>query len=72
MTIDEVIKNARERYKDILETTYNKCQSEYLYCEDCTAKPTCKEVADENLQIAEWLEELKEYKASLLTPQMCI
>lgn len=62
MTIDEVIEHARERYNEIINTTYNKCQSEHLYCEDCRATPTCKEIADENLQIAEWLEELKEFK----------
>ena len=61
MLIDEAIAHARDNYNDIINTTYNKCQSEHLSCEGC-ATPTCKEIADENLQIAEWLEELKEYK----------
>ena len=58
MLIDEAIAHARDNYNDIINTTYNKCQSEHLSCEGC-ATPTCKEIADENLQIAEWLEELK-------------
>ena len=61
MTIDEVIAHARENYNDIINTTYNKCQYEHLSCE-CCATPTCKEIADENLQLAEWLEELKSIK----------
>lgn len=61
MTIDEVIAHARENYNDIINTTYNKCQYEHLSCEGC-ATPTCKEIADENLQLAEWLEELKSIK----------
>ena len=61
MTIDEAIAHARENYNDIINTTYNKCQYEHLSCEGC-ATPTCKEIADENLQVAEWLEELKVYQ----------
>ena len=61
MTIDEVIAHARENYNDIINTTYNKCQYEHLSCEGC-ATPTCKEIADENLQLAEWLEDLKSIK----------
>ena len=61
MTIDEVIAHARENYNDIINTTYNKCQYEHLSCEGC-ATPTCKEIADENLKLAEWLEELKSIK----------
>ena len=61
MTIDEAIAHARENYNDIINTTYNKCQYEHLSCEGC-ATPTCKEIADENLQLAEWLEELKSIK----------
>ena len=58
LNIDEAIAHARKNYNDIINTTYNKCQDEHLSCEGC-ATPTCKEIADENLQIAEWLEELK-------------
>lgn len=63
MTIDEAIAHARENYNEIINTTYNKCQHEHLSCDGC-ANPTCKEIADENLQIAEWLEELKEIKSN--------
>ena len=58
LSIDEAIAHARENYNDIINTTYNKCQYEHLSCEGCAA-PTCKEIADENLQLADWLEELK-------------
>ena len=61
LSIDEAIAHARENYNDIINTTYNKCQYEHLSCEGC-ATPTCKEIADENLQVAEWLEELKVYQ----------
>lgn len=69
MTIDEAIAHARENYNDIINTTYNKCQYEHLSCEGC-ATPTCKEIADENLQIAEWLEELKSYRAHIFSGDM--
>ena len=61
LSIDEAIAHARENYNDIINTTYNKCQYEHLSCEGC-ATPTCKEIADENLQLVEWLEELKSIK----------
>ena len=61
LSIDEAIAHARENYNGIINTTYNKCQYEHLSCEGC-ATPTCKEIADENLQLAEWLEELKSIK----------
>ena len=61
MTIDEAIEHARKNYNEIINTTYNKCQYEHLSCDGC-ANPTCKEISDENLQIAEWLEELKAYR----------
>ena len=63
MTIDEAIAHARENYNGIINTTYNKCQHEHFSCDGC-ANPTCKEIADENLQIAEWLEELQEIKSN--------
>ena len=69
MTIDEAIAHARENYNDIINTTYNKCQYEHLSCDGC-ATPTCKEIADENLQIAEWLEELKSYRAHIFSGDM--
>lgn len=61
LSIDEAIAHTRENYNDIINTTYNKCQYEHLSCEGC-ATPTCKEIADENLQLVEWLEELKSIK----------
>lgn len=46
MMIDKVIAHARENYNDIINTTYNKCQSEHRSCEGC-ATPTCKEIAEQ-------------------------
>ena len=62
MTIDEAIAYAREtaKYK---KTKYDKCPTRMRYCcEMCFHKPKCNEVAKEHKQLAEWLEELKDYR----------
>ena len=58
MTIDELIKTC----KDI--TNYEEPCPGY-----CMSR-TCDKCVQESEQLAEWLEELKEYKDTLLTPQM--
>ena len=58
MTIDEAIAHAREvakRRMDEYENHYDKDTHYY---------PTqCKKCAEEHIQLAEWLEELKQYRA---------
>ena len=58
MTIDEAI----EMYKKIANTDYNCPRYCMNHCEECVKE--CK-------QIAEWLEELKEYKKNSNTCPMC-
>lgn len=62
MTIDEAIAYARDmaKYK---KTKYDKCPTRMRYCcEMCFHKPKCNEVAKGYKQLAEWLEELKDYQ----------
>ena len=62
MTIDEAIAYAREKAK-YKKTKYDKCPTRMRYCcEMCFHKPKCNEVAEEHEQLAEWLEELKDYQ----------
>ena len=62
MTIDEAIAYAREKAK-YKKTKYDKCPTRMRYCcEMCFHKPKCNEVAEEHEQLAEWLEELKDYR----------
>ena len=62
MTIDEAIAYAREKAK-YKKTKYDKCPTRMRYCcEMCFHKPKCNEVAKEHEQLAEWLEELKDYQ----------
>ena len=70
MTIDEAIAYAREKAK-YKKTKYDKCPTRMRYCcEMCFHKPKCNEVAEEHKQIAEWLEELKSYRASVFSGDM--
>ena len=70
MTIDEAIAYAREKAK-YKKTKYDKCPTRMRYCcEMCFHKPKCNEVAEEHKQIAEWLEELKSYRASVFSGYM--
>ena len=59
MTIDEAIANAREKAKEIRENIIDGDNLEpyELYCNTMVAKS-----AEEYEQIAEWLEELKDYR----------
>ena len=70
MTIDEAIAYAREKAK-YKKTKYDKCPTRMRYCcEMCFHKPKCNEVAKEHKQLAEWLEELKSYRASVFSGYM--
>ena len=70
MTIDEAIAYAREKAK-YKKTKYDKCPTRMRYCcEMCFHKPKCNEVAEEHEQLAEQLEELKSYRASVFSGYM--
>ena len=64
MTLDEAIKHAREKAEE-QRKDYDTCVVKEGYgCKDCAyyySKP-CIECAEEHEQLADWLEELKEYK----------
>ena len=64
MTIDEAIKHARDKAKE-QRKDYDTCVVKEGYgCKDCAyyySKP-CIKCAEEHEQLADWLEELKEYK----------
>ena len=53
MTLDEAIKHARDKAKE---------QKYYASFERGKRIQSCKKCAEEHEQLAEWLEELKEYK----------
>ena len=58
MTIDEAIAHAREVAKRRM------AEYENHYDKDTHYYPTqCKKCAEEHIQLAEWLEELKQYRA---------
>ena len=62
MTIDEAIAHSRaiSKYK---RKKIDKCINKNIYaCKFCNEIRTCKEVAEEHEQLAEWLEELKVYQ----------
>ena len=67
MTIDEAIANAREKAKEIRENIIDGDNLELYesYCNTMVAKS-----AEEYEQIAEWLEELKSYRASVFSGYM--
>lgn len=70
MSIDEAIAHARKKAK-YKKTKYDKCPTRMRYCcEMCFHKPKCNEVAKEHEQLAEWLEELKSYRASVFSGYM--
>ena len=64
MTIDEAIKHAKDKAKE-QRKDYDTCVVKEGYgCKDCAyyySKP-CIECAEEHEQLAEWLEELKDYR----------
>ena len=62
MTIDEAIAHARAiaKYK---RKKLDKCIKKNIYaCKFCNEIRSCKEVAEEQEQLTEWLEELKAYR----------
>lgn len=62
MTIDEAIAHARAVAKH-KRKKLDECNKKNNYaCKFCIEIRTCKEVAEEHEQLAEWLEELKKYK----------
>ena len=64
MTIDEAIKHAKDKAKE-QRKDYDTCVVKEGYgCKDCAYyySKSCIECAEEHEQLAEWLEELKEYK----------
>lgn len=62
MTIDEAIAHAREVAKN-KRKNLDECNKKNNYaCKFCIEIRTCKEVAEEHEQLAEWLEELKAYR----------
>ena len=64
MTLDEAIKHAREKAEEQRKDNDTCVVKEGYGCKDCAyyySKP-CIECAEEHEQLADWLEELKEYK----------
>ena len=64
MTLDEAIKHAREKSEE-QRKDYDTCVVKEGYgCKDCAYyySKSCIECAEEHEQLAEWLEELKEYR----------
>lgn len=65
MKIDEAIAHAREVAKRRMAEYKNH------YDKDAHYYPTqCKKCAEEHIQLAEWLEELKSYRASVFSGDM--
>ena len=58
MTIDEAIAHAREVAKNKREHIVECNKKNNYACKFCVEIRTCKEVAEEHEQLAEWLEEL--------------
>ena len=70
MTIDEAIAEEKEKAKE-QKTKYDKCPTRMKYCcEMCFHNPKWNEVAEYHEQLAEWLEELKSYRASVFSGYM--
>ena len=64
MTLDEAIKHAREKAEE-QRKDYDTCVVKEGYgCKDCAYyySKSCIECAEEHEQLAEWLEELKDYR----------
>ena len=65
MTLDEAILHARE-VAERNRKQYKNCPSDRTDIRH----QTCKECAEEHEQLAEWLEELKSYRASVFSGDM--
>jgi hypothetical protein len=64
MTLDEAIKHAKDKAQEQRKDNDTCVVKEGYGCKDCAyyySKP-CIECAEEHEQLAEWLEELKEYE----------
>ena len=64
MTLDEAIKHAREKAEEQRKDNDTCAVKEGYGCKDCAdyySKP-CIECAEEHEQLADWLEELKDYR----------
>ena len=64
MTLDEAIKHAREKAEEQRKDNDTCVVKEGYGCKDCAyyySKP-CIECAEEHEQLADWLEELKDYR----------
>ena len=64
MTLDEAIQHAKDKAEEQRKDNDTCVVKEGYGCKDCAyyySKP-CIECAEEHEQLAEWLEELKEYK----------
>lgn len=59
MTLEEVIKHAREKAEESREYIVDDCNLEPF---EAHCNSQCIKCAEEHEQLAEWLEELKEYK----------
>lgn len=57
MTLEEAIKHCEEVAKELEEEAVKGC------CDDSETMDKCIECADEHRQLAEWLRELKKYRA---------
>lgn len=72
MTIDEEIEMFNKKSEEYNED-FESCKERVLYtcrgCANCFPK-TCDELEKEYKQLAEWLEELKSYRASVFSGDM--
>lgn len=70
MTLDEAIAHEREVAKD-QKSKYDKCPTRMRYdCGMCFHNPKCNEIAEYHKQLAELMEELKSYRASVFSGDM--
>lgn len=63
MTIDEAISHARE----VAKRTYEQSKEYSRYSDECFE---CEKCAEEHEQLAQWLEELKFYRARIFSGEM--
>ena len=58
ISIDEAIAHAREVAEDKRDYYEKRCTTRIRYrCEDCFHSPKCNEIAEEQEQLAEWVED---------------
>ena len=71
MTLDEAIIHAREVAENVRYNAYTFTESDLLKEECRKAKAECLECAKEHEQLADWLEELKDYREGKRTCENC-